>query len=220
MRNLIAITLSLLVLSACKSKVQEAYFEGVISYNIRYTSVPSEMKPFEEMLPRSKKVTIKGPLSMEEKPLPMGGKQLMIEDTTSDTTTMLMDIMGLKMRVSIPSSLYDESIAEAGKDTIIYFKDEKVIAGFTCKKAIARNLKTQIESEIYYTEKIPASHSKVFPELAGFPLYYTAISDGLSFIVEATSISVEEVSDSAFNTPEGYKQVSLEQMQSMMGNAY
>lgn len=220
MKNIVAICLSLVVLASCKSKVSENDFEGVIAYNIRYTNVPPEMKPFENMLPKSKVVTIKGRLSMEEKPLPMGGKQIMIEDTTSDTTTMLMNIMGMKMLVSIPSSLYDESIAEAGKDTIIYFKDEKEIAGFTCKKAIARNLKTQIESEIYYTEEIPASHSKVFPDLKGFPLYYTAISDNLTFIVEATNVSMDAVSDSVFAIPEGYEKVSLEQMQSMMGNAY
>jgi hypothetical protein len=137
-----------------------------------------------------------------------------------------MDMMGKKIQIA---GLDDEamkqnpmmSMASGGQDLDfkVNKKDKKKIAGYKCKKATAK-LPQGVEMEVYVTKKITPKNSmmqKALGGLEGFPLEFSINTGmGISLTFSAQDVTGDLASD-AFNIPDGYKKMTMEEFQKEMG---
>lgn len=196
-------------------------FEGIIIFKITYENLPPEMQNQEAMLPKEYKVHIKDKKSRVESSTAMS-TTVVISDMDAKTSTILMNSMGQKMKISLDADDLD-GIKSENKSDIEYINEEKTIAGYTCKKAL---LKTEGDNEgsetsFYYTEEIAPIKLHGFEGmmLKGMPLEYSVSSQGIKMVMTASKIEKTSVSDSMFDVPEGYMEMP-ENMKQSMGQQY
>jgi GLPGLI family protein len=159
----------------------------------------------------------------------MGGLmrvQTIVDNNATNQNAVLMDMMGKKIQIA---GLDDEamkqnpmmSMASGGQDLDfkVNKKDKKKIAGYKCKKATAK-LPQGVEMEVYVTKKITPKNSmmqKALGGLEGFPLEFSINTGmGISLTFSAQDVTGDLASD-AFNIPDGYKKMTMEEFQKEMG---
>lgn len=192
-------------------------FEGIIIYTISYENLPPEMEGHEAMLPKEYKVYIKNTQSRVESGSAMG-TTVVINDMDANTSTVLMDMMGQKMKLSLSPEDIDKENAQ-NNTNIEYVNESKTIAGYQCKKALLKmeGDNPGDEAAFYYTEEIPAIQLQGFEgiNLKGMPLEYSVISQGIKMIMTASKVEKSSVEDSMFDIPEGYTEMPESMKQKM-----
>ena len=186
-------------------------FEGVIKYSIAYEDLSEEVKAYESMLPKETTFEIKDEMTKVTIPNAMGGEMIVISDVKSGKSLVLQNVMGNKIAIK---SAY-EDLKEEERPVIEYIDEEKEIAGYNCKKAIMKI--NGMESVIYYTEDIkgyPVSDKDY--QLKGMAVQTIEEMDG-AYTKIITLKSIEKVKVKAFklDIPEGYTEMSLEQIREM-----
>ncbi|MCQ2973546.1 MAG: DUF4412 domain-containing protein [Bacteroidales bacterium] len=105
---------------------------------------------------------------------------------------------------------------------IEYTNDTLTICGFLCKKALAHS-KTSKDNvyELYYTNEIGIKNPNTnnpFKQLNGVLLGFQVRLCGIRMNMKAIEISPEPVEDSAFNIPEGYDNLSREELEDFINS--
>jgi len=152
----------------------------------------------------------------------MGGMVTMdiLTETASENTTLLMNMMGRKVKVKKDA---EETEEEAGKPDfdITYDKaDTKKIAGYDCIKAILTDKETKESIKMYITESLAPSVAlldEMFPGIKGLPMEIMISSQGMGATITALNVK-KSVDKTAFDIPEGYEEMTPEQFQKEMGN--
>lgn len=128
------------------------------------------------------------------------------------TAVVLMDMMGQKNKMTVPLNA-----SSTGKETytVTETTETKVIAGYTCTKAIVKSSKG-MSFTCWYTTSIKSIPSKyeMLNQIKGFPLEYEVNDNGMTLKMSATSVSVSPISDSVFAIPEGYNEIQMPTMPS------
>lgn len=215
MKNLTV--LILLTLSYTFSYSQS--FEGEIVFAMKYENLPAEMQGMEGMLPKEFKVFVKNEKSRVEFSSMMG-PLITITDNKAKTSTMLMNMMGQKMKMTVDhdeeKNMDDQS---AENINIKYLDDTKEIAGYSCKKALLETGNEEDpDMEFYYTEKIaPVKGMQGFEGVGikGMPLEYKISKQGMTITVTASSIDKKTVDDGLFEIPEEYTEMPESMKQGM-----
>lgn len=198
-------------------------FQGTISYDITYTG--ATMSPAEKaQLPTTSTVTIKDCKTKTE--MVTGPvTQAAITDGTTKTETVLIDYMGTKYALKLTAAEISEGMEKVTMPKVEITQDTKVIAGFTCKKAILTTVledSSMIKDTIYYTEEIGCSDlnfSSTFKDVPGAVLEYTEYIAQM----EATSVYVakevkkSKISDNVFLIPSDYTEVTKEEFKKAFG---
>lgn len=137
---------------------------------------------------------------------------------------MLMDMMGQKMQLieledkdlKASSNLLDvDGIAEVVYDE----NDKKEIAGYSCYKAQVK-MDDKTEMTYYITEKIEppiGTKSKEKTKLKGYPLQMIIDNQEIRMNFVATEV-LGKLEKGAFDVPEGYTKMTMEEFQKLMGN--
>lgn len=142
-------------------------------------------------------------------------------DLESKESRSYMDMMGQKMLIKAPISeddneSQDVEITEDPTKT-------KVIAGYPCKFARIRakdsgDLDAYVD--MYFTDEIKlvgsVSSQINTGAIKGAPLEYSVVSPGFKMVYSTVKIS-DKLPKDAFNEPKGYKEISQEEFQKMMG---
>jgi GLPGLI family protein len=199
-------------------------FEGVFNYTIDV----SHVDPTTDAMMQGSKLT----LYMKGNMLRSDGFMSGITTTTITNTKKpdddinLLDEMGKKYQI-VADKMSDSIKAVYGKTKtdIDYIDSTKVIAGYTCKKAIVKSHNKTDSSSItvYYTKDLPVYEgtSNMFKGLKGFPVQYIIkANEMLAFTYTLKSVNKMHVPDSVFTVPAGYKKIGVwdlmkEQMNSM-----
>lgn len=209
--------LLLTVLLASTSIHLAQNFEGKILSKLDY-DLPEAMEAQRSMLPTDMTTYIGKDFSRVEQKTMMGD-QIFITNFSDSSTILLLNMMGKMMAITITPG--DSKGEDKGKEPKIEYVDEtKDIAGFTCKKAIVTmedENGEEMQTEVYYTEEIPARASDKIKGLKGFPLQYTILAQGMTMTVTATTVSKEKVSKKLKEVPEGYEKMTMAEFQNMMG---
>jgi GLPGLI family protein len=215
MNKIVAIGLFLLTYTAA---IAQKGFEGTVVFGIEYKDLPAEMAAFEAMLPDETVIKIKGDMSRTEQSLGMGMKQVTVFDTKKNQGTLLLDMMGKKTAVEMNADQMEKQRGAKAKTPEIEYMDEDVkkIAGFKCKKAKVK-VEGGAELELYYTDELPASASREFKGLKGFPLEYTIVSGPMKMKLTASAVKQETLDKKLFEIPDGYEKQSFEDFQKSMG---
>lgn len=92
--------------------------------------------------------------------------------------------------------------------------ETKVIAGYTCKKAIVHQKgESPADFDIYYTTDLKIENSNFsnpYYKLDGVLMEYRMKKFGLEMKFTTTSITKEKVDDAVFQIPENYEQITQE----------
>lgn len=206
------ITFALLI--SPKLYAQQADFEGVITFKINYIEVPAELRGMQSMLPKDLSMTFKGDLVKIEQKM-MGGGQTILVDNEKKEGHVLMDMMGTKMDIFMSREEIEKEELSAQKPSIELLSGSKTILGYSCKKAVLTSAEGDV-MDIWYTEQIDAKHRE-YKELPGFPLEYETSKDGMVLKMEASNIDKSVVDDAVFEVPSGYQQMTMAELQKMMG---
>jgi GLPGLI family protein len=203
---------------AISFSVNAQKFEGKITYEINYTSLPEGMEQYASMLPSEQIIYIKNTLSRIESSMGMGGTQAVVNDSKKKTAFILMDMMGQKMVMKL-----SKEDLEGDKDkqpTIKYVDGTKEIAGYKCKKAEITVPGSEDVVTVYYTEDLPSGTNSQYKELKGFPLEYEVSQQGMIMQFTAKEVSKDKVSDELFEIPEGYTETTKDDLGKMMGGGH
>lgn len=194
-----------------------AQFEGKVVFEIDY-ELPEAMESQRSMLPSQMDMLINKTKTKVIQNTMMGS-QIVITDKKSESSILLMDMMGQKIAINMPSPTEEEKAKEK-LPTFKYDDKTKKIAGYKCKHSVMsiedENGET-IETDVYYTEDIPADANNKLKGLKGFPLEYSITTQGMSMTLTAKTISKEKYSASEFSIPEGYSEMTMEEFQKSMG---
>lgn len=195
-------------------------FEGTIIMGIEYDNLPPEYEAYESMLPKENVLKVKGNKSRVEIPS-MGGEQIVIMDSDKKEGVMLMNLMGQKIAMKMGPEDFKatEEAAKEDKSKTEITNETKKIAGYKCTKAIVTDEEGE-EVEIWFTKEIPtvaSENNKLKGSIDGFPMQYSMERQGMSMIVTVTKVDKGTISDTEFETPEGYQEMSQEDLKGMFG---
>jgi GLPGLI family protein len=197
-----------------------ATFEGKITYEVNMEG--ANMPPEAQAMFAGSELTIYIKNSKSRSDINMGmQKTTTISDTKTNTTVTLMEMMGSKYKI-----LSDPKKEEKTEDIKVkYLDDTKTIAGYKCKKAelsFKDDTGKQQATTIWYSEEITnhlgqSNRNKQFRGIKGMPLEYEMSGDrGMTMKMTAKTVSKENVPDSKFEVPSGYKETTLEDLQKEM----
>lgn len=194
-------------------------FEGTVTFGLEYKDLPAEMAAMEAMLPDEMTTRIKGDKTRLEQSMGMGMSQVTITDMKTESGTLLMDMMGKKMAVSMSKDELEkmEKKKAENKPKFNYVKGAgKEIAGYKCEKVMV-TMEGVGEMELFYTNELPAGASKQFDGLKGFPLEYTMDSGQFKVKMTAKSVTKEKLDKSLFEIPSDFEKMTFAEFEKAMG---
>ncbi|HIE16496.1 MAG TPA: hypothetical protein EYP69_06195 [Bacteroidales bacterium] len=206
--------------SGCENVFHSKPSEGIIHYNLEYLQSEEE-NPIVSLLPTEMDIEFKNNFTHQKVEgwmgiFYMGG----IFNPKAYRKTALLKIMGQKYQyfedadkqVDFGFDPYDGMKLEETKET-------KIIAGMLCKKVKVIFPDTSENFDIYYTNEIEiknANWNNPFHSINGVLLDYQIKMFGIKTHIIATSIEFVEVPDETFSIPDGYKEVSKEEMEEVI----
>ena len=191
-------------------------FEGVIEMELIYNNLPAEMQAYKSMLPKETTTIIKGKNARIEKPGSMGTETVIIMNRDAEISYILIDALGQKMYLK---QAIDDADEEENEDVEVeYYNEEKTVAGYLCKRAEVTDEQGTVT--VWYTTEITSDASAEFAVLKGYPLEYTIETEGMEITIRAMDVREEKVDVELFRVPEGYEEVSEEELGEMMGGSF
>ena len=190
-------------------------FEGVIIYEIKIEG--DDLDPMAKSMFSNMEQTmcLKKEKSRSESDFGFS-KSITISDSKTGSVVTLSEIMGQKFMIKLtPEDLAKQD--KMGEEIKINYLDEtKVIAGYTCKKALVISPDSPDPMIVFYTTDIPATpYVTPFKGIAGLPLEYDGNMGGIKMKTTVKSIKSEKVPNTQFDIPEGYQETTVEELQNM-----
>ncbi len=215
-------TLALLgLLFAVQSFAGGKDFSGVIVYNITYPDSKLDAQTMA-MMPTTMKMTVRENMSKIDISMSMGST-VIIFDADTKTGTTLMDMMGQKFAIAMDAESMEEESDDIDSINVVVTGETKEIAGYNCKKAVINYLQKgkPMESVVWYTDELDGTASNasnpLYKDIDGVLLEFTSNDSGIEMKMEAVSVDKKKVSKKEFEIPEGYKEVTPEELQNMFG---
>ena len=212
-------------LALCAFALPDNGFEGVITYSMSFSSDESSPQAAAMMQGNNTKVYVKGDRVRTEVNSGMG-KQITIGNRkTKEETTLVTTMTGDKYEIKADPNKAKASAEE--KPEIKYIDSTKVIAGYTCKAALATvtaKIGEKNSFVIFYTDQLPYSEEMGrYKGLKGCPMQYGIKFGKMTINMTAQDVKKQALSDTLFVIPtKGYKVVSsreemMKDMQKNMG---
>jgi len=210
--------LTLLIIAFISFGLQAQVKSGEITYKIKMKGLPADQA---DMLGDLGMTTIFNKKFVKTE-LNMGiAKTTTIQNAKTQTTVVLMNMMGKKIRLETTAEEAEKLAKEMATNTSVRETDVITnIAGYDCKKSVVT---VDGNDVIVYTTneiKVPAvknvnSSGLDFTMINGSPLMFTAEQGGISMEFKAVKIEKKKVKKSNFTIPSGYEKMNLEQFKNM-----
>ena len=200
---------------AFASIAQKTLSEGSMVYNISIQTGSKEPKMADMLDGATTTVYIKGSQSRTE--LLSGlGTEATIHDAKSGTGVILKNYSGQKLMITLNESDWKNKNRKYEGITFENTNETAVIAGYNCKKAIAK-LSNGTSFVVYYTPDLTVANKDYdyqFKTLPGLPLQYEWQSGKTIFKYTLSKINFDPVSPSKFEIPKsGYRVLTYEETQ-------
>ena len=196
-------------------------FEGIITFKISYPG--NKLNESQEaMLPKMLTVSIKDTKSKTEIKTQMGD-QVEITDYKDKSKVTLMDIMGQKYAIKMTNEQIEKENAKEPAATVTLSNETKVVAGYTCKKAIVAVNDDGVKStyDVYYTNELGTKATNfdnpMYKDIDGVMLEFSMKNPQFTMEFTATSVEKKSISPKEFEIPAEYKVVTKEELQSKFG---
>jgi GLPGLI family protein len=210
--NLFIILLSLGGISF-PSQAQKTLKEGTLVYNMSVETGSGEPKMADMFDGATTTIYLKGNKSRTELVSSLGSEAT-IFDASAGTGVILKDYSGQKLMITLSASNWAQNNSKYDGIVFLSTGESQKIAGFNCKKSIAK-LKNGESFTVYYTTEVsPAnkSYDAQFKTLPGLPVQYEMESGKLKLKFTLASISYNPVSASKFEIPtSGYRVLTYDE---------
>ena len=220
MKSKMKLVLAVIIISftAVVTQAQTKFTEGKIVYTITMTDNDMDEQT-ASMMPKEMTMSTKGDMSRIDMVTGMGNF-VTLYDGKAKVATILMDMMGNKTAMKLTEEDMKQK-QEKHKSTVKYLNDTKVICGYNCKKAEVTIEGQKDKAIVWYTKEItaknPNSMNGGLSDIEGFPLEYNIDQRGMGMKMTAKSVTPGTIDDAIFKIPEGYKELTPEQMKAMKG---
>lgn len=196
-----------LFLSTFTSKAQKIISEGTLVYNISIQTGSNQPKMADMLDGATTTIYVKGNQSRSE--LVSGlGSEVTIYDSKKGSGVILKDYSGQKLMITLTKEDGDKKNSKYEGITFETTNETMEIAGYNCKKAIAK-LKDGSSFVVYYTpelEMADKNYDSQFKNLPGLALQYEWQSGKMKFKYTLSKINFDAVSTSKFDIPKaGYR---------------
>ena len=193
--------------------------EGVIIYDLKLDG-GEDLGMMAAMIPTELTVRFKGTKSRSEFATGMS-ETIAITDSKDDkSAVVLLDIMGNKYAMKVDEAKVNEQRAKMPIYDVLETKETKVIAGYTCIKAVMINQATKEEVTVFYTPEIPYAENSFnaeFSKLKGMPMEYVAKMSNFKITATVREVKKDKIEDSVFIAPAEYKVVTQEELMKELG---
>jgi GLPGLI family protein len=212
------------VTSSLTSFAQDAITEGKIVYIISYPGMEMDSS-YKAMMPSESVVYFKDKKSRTEMSVSTGIFTASILDSRTGDIITLTDMMGTKNAIVLTEKDQQKAKKEKTKNgsestpiKIIFETETKVVAGYTCKKAMITLSNETAPIEVFYTDQITSKTqlNSSWENFEGFPLEYTINMEGIMMQLSASSVTLGNVADSLFTIPTDYKILTSAELERMM----
>ena len=210
--------LILLLVATQSSFAQKVFTEGTLQYKVAISGI-SDPQAQAMMQNMAMKIYIKNGKFATEMNMGMGTtKTIMVSENKYVT---LMDMMGQKMKYTMDKKQFDDKKLSDDSYEVILTDDTKVIAGYTCKKAIIKT-KDGKSFYAYFTTEISrgdkSNYNGPYGKIDGVLMEYSIERKGNTMTMTCTNIDFTPVSDDVFLIPEsGYTEITMDQIMKMGG---
>ena len=196
-----------LLLSAFSLKAQKVISEGTLIYNISIQTGSNEPKMADMLDGATTAIYIKGSQSRSE--LVSGlGSEVTIYDSKKGSGVILKDYSAQKLMITLTKDDWDKKNSKYEGITFETTNETLNIAGYNCKKAIAR-LKDGSSFVVYYTPEVEVAdkdYDYQFKNLPGLALQYEWQSGKMRFKYTLSKINFDVIPISKFDIPKsGYR---------------
>ncbi len=197
----------MLFLSAFSLKAQKVISEGALIYNISIQTGSNEPKMADMLDGATTAIYIKGTQSRSE--LVSGlGSEVTIYDSKKGSGVILKDYSGQKLMIILTKDDWDKKNSKYEGITFETTNETLNIAGYNCKKTIAK-LKDGSSFVVYYTPEVEVAdkdYDYQFKNLPGLALQYEWQSGKMRFKYTLSKINFDVVPVSKFDIPKsGYR---------------
>ena len=215
-KTILSIALTILTFVSATAQLTE----GHVQYNIDMSSDDPEMEMAVSMMQGS---TLDLYFSEDKSRTEMSmGSMMKISTVTnvkSDEVLMLMSGMIGKKAVKSSLSELESEAGEKPEYEVELIDESKEIEGYTCKKAVLTDADDN-EMTFWYTEEIAVNkkgQNYLNEDVPGFPMEFELNQNGLimSMTVSLFKDSLEDDSVFDIKIPEGYEEMSMEDLKSM-----
>ncbi len=209
--------LNILVWVGCNTTDEKFISEGSIEYA---ASVTDQSNPMASMAPSKMTIKFKNNMSCAEMSAGMGlFSTSFISNPEKKSLIQLVKILNKKFSMVMnEADLKKEN--ELFNVEIIPSKVTKLIAGYKCEKATVHYKSGDYtDFDVFYTKDLDIKNSNFanpFYMIDGVLMEYQMTKFGLEMKFTATAIKKEDIDDSVFQLPADYKQISKEEMNTML----
>lgn len=199
--------LILFFLSVFTVNAQKVISEGTLVYNISIQTGSNEPKMADMLDGATTTVYLKGSESRSD--LISGlGSEITIYDSKKGSGVILKDYSGQKLMITLTKDDWDKKNSKYEGITFETTNESLEIAGYNCKKAIAK-LKDGSSFIVYYTPSLEVAdknYDSQFKNLAGLALQYEWQSGKMRFKYTLSKINFDAVPTAKFDIPKsGYR---------------
>lgn len=218
--TLLFVTLTMLMSSCAifQGGGKEQSFIGKVKYKIEYpeSNIPPQA---QGQLPDNSTLYIKGNQSKTEMISAMMTRNT-IKDAEAMKAVTLLEVMGQKFAIEQTKEEILEERNKKDTSELEFTENTKTIAGYEAREVIVKPEGEEPYS-VYYTPEIGGKamnfDSHIFKNIDGLPLEFRIANEQFVMKMTATEISEEKVSSDAFEIPEGYEKVTMEELKNMFG---
>lgn len=196
-----------LLVNAITVSAQKVISEGTLVYNISIQTGSNEPKMADMLDGATTTIYIKGTQSRSE--LVSGlGSEITIYDSKKGSGVILKDYSGQKLMITLTREDWDRKNSKYEGIAFETTSETLNIAGYDCKKAIAK-LKDGSSFVVYYTPALEVAdkdYDSQFKNLPGLALQYEWQSGKMRFKYTLSKINFDVVPASKFDIPKsGYR---------------
>jgi len=196
-------------------------FEGVITYKITYPDSKYTESQLA-MFPKLMTISVKGNKAMTEINTTMGNQREII-DYVEKTKIGLIDLMGQKFAVKQTAEEIEKENSAAAKPKVELTNETKLIAGYTCRKAIVtvEENGTKTTYEVYYTDEFGSQFANfdnpIYKDISGVLMEFTMKTQQFTMKFSVSNIEKKTISSKIFEIPPDFKLTTQEELKSKYG---
>jgi GLPGLI family protein len=195
------------------STAQKTLSEGTLVYNMSVETGSGEPKMADMLDGATTTIYLKGNESRTEL-LSSLGREATIYDAATGKGVILKDYSGQKLMITMTPQNWQQNNKKYEGIVFDNTNETATIAGFKCKKAIAK-LKNGTSFTVYYTTDVNVankSYDAQFKTLPGLPVQYEMENGKMKFKFTLASINYNPVPASKFEIPtSGYRVMTYEE---------
>jgi len=191
-----------LTATAISASAQKTYTEGVVSYSTEMRGQPADVKLY--FTPDSTAALItSGPANVK-----------ILSNAKHDYFAVVLDVPVASIKkagIATPSEI-EGAMAAIPTFTFTPGTETKQIAGFNCKKVIAKDTKSGKTYDVWITNDVsvpPTAFPFYYANIGGFPVQFTSFQQGQEQSITISSVSGDKAPAGTFGIPSDFEKGTL-----------